>query len=62
MIAGEFNTPALGWSSDETCAVDLGVTAISGTLHTEPGTHSWQFASSAFAAALPWLSTRLGAG
>jgi hypothetical protein len=32
------------------CAVD-----------TQPGRHSWQFASTAFADALPWLEGRLGA-
>ena len=30
------------------------------TLHTLAGGHSWQFASAAFAQALPWLSSQLG--
>jgi S-formylglutathione hydrolase FrmB len=33
---------------------------ISCTLHTQAGRHSWQFASTAFADALPWAAGRLG--
>jgi S-formylglutathione hydrolase FrmB len=34
---------------------------IACTLHTQPGKHTWQFASTAFAEALPWLSGCLSA-
>jgi S-formylglutathione hydrolase FrmB len=30
------------------------------TLHTQAGRHSWQFASTAFGDALPWLASRVG--
>jgi S-formylglutathione hydrolase FrmB len=41
------------------CAA-AGAKDITCTLHTLPGRHSWQFASSAFSTALPWLASRLG--
>jgi S-formylglutathione hydrolase FrmB len=41
------------------CAA-AGAKGITCTLHTLPGRHSWQFASSAFSSALPWLASRLG--
>jgi S-formylglutathione hydrolase FrmB len=40
-----------------TAATAKGITC---TLHTQAGRHSWQFASTAFSDALPWLATRIG--
>jgi len=41
---------------DEAAAV-----RIQCSMHTHPGTHSWQYANAAFADALPWLDGRLNA-
>jgi S-formylglutathione hydrolase FrmB len=48
---------ALAASQLCTAATAKGITC---TLHTQAGRHSWQFASTAFSDALPWLATRLG--
>lgn len=41
---------------DEASAVD-----IQCSMHTHPGTHSWQYAHATFADSLPWLDARLNA-
>ncbi|HWN31445.1 MAG TPA: alpha/beta hydrolase-fold protein, partial [Pseudonocardia sp.] len=51
--------------SEATAAATLCTAAeakgITCTLHTQDGRHSWQFATTAFSDALPWLAARLGA-
>ena len=50
--------------SESTAAATLCTAAeakgIACTLHTQDGRHSWQFATTAFRDALPWLATRVG--
>lgn len=48
-------------TADELCAAAQAV-AITCTVHKSVAFHSWQFAASAFADALPWLAQRVSAG
>jgi S-formylglutathione hydrolase FrmB len=45
-------------ASAQLCA-EASVKNIACTVHTQPGRHSWQFASTGFSDALPWLAGRL---
>jgi S-formylglutathione hydrolase FrmB len=53
------DTPATEGKAAQTLCTAATVKNITCSLHTLDGRHSWQFASSAFKQALPWLSTRL---
>jgi S-formylglutathione hydrolase FrmB len=44
----------------DTLCREASARGIACTVHLRPGKHTWQFAHTAFAGALPWLSGRLG--
>jgi S-formylglutathione hydrolase FrmB len=54
------DAPGAEATAAATLCTAAGAKGITCTLHTLPGRHSWQFASSAFSTALPWLASRLG--
>lgn len=58
--------PAPAWMQDQqaneaqTLCTEATARGIVCSVHLRPGKHTWQFATTAFAQALPWLGERLG--
>jgi S-formylglutathione hydrolase FrmB len=64
-VAGRFDVNGAATRTEQAAAANslcsLGTAnGITCAVVTQPGKHNWPFASGAFAAALPWLASRLG--